>query len=436
MSQIVVRMLCTGWVACLGLSLAMPAGAEPSSDDAEGERTEMAHRVYEKLGLSAGRVVLLVPTRPKGEPIAGLDGFRKVQASDLSQADFEHGSRVAVFTMSEGGAIETREALVVKHGEGLVVLDEGEQRGRPSKAGMQQGGPGKKKKRESREKPGSRDKRDAREQGARENPGQQHERVRSRGLDGSDGIADYTAGLDDGSTTFVTASSDATTGAWSTIEIENTEYDVECYDLPSTDTDAVYGNFEADCTVKRLAQEGERWFGKAPICKTSEETCRENGMSFITFDNYGEGALCLLGQKVLCGPLAEGESEIVYIGKAPYCNAQPKDCTDRGLVYEGSFVQIGDGPECKSGEKVKCRTPNENDAQLLAWIGTAPFCAAKEEDCAKNGMELYLSGGKAVLSPTGNEIMFNEDSEFVGNIPDFGKKCTSGKKVLCTFGGN
>jgi hypothetical protein len=44
----------------------------------------------------------------------------------------------------------------------------------------------------------------------------------------------------------------------------------------------------------------------------------------------------------------------LWIGTAPICKAQPKDCADRNMVYVRSHAR-GDGELCQTGLKVLCQ---------------------------------------------------------------------------------
>jgi len=90
-----------------------------------------------------------------------------------------------------------------------------------------------------------------------------------------------------------------------------------------------------------------------------------------------------------------------WVGTAPFCGGEAKDCTDRGMTYSHSDSK-GDGATCWTGKKVCCKSPCKK------WYGTSPFCGGEEEDCRKNGYYMMFMG-------------------FAGD----GKTCWTGKKVCC-----
>lgn len=151
------------------------------------------------------------------------------------------------------------------------------------------------------------------------------------------------------------------------------------------------------------------WIGTAPFCSASASDCTKRGMQYIRSDKRGDGNKCATGKKVLCRQIRKPE---LWIGTAPFCAGKPSDCTNRGMKYVKSSV-YGDGKKCHSGRKVLCRPyrPGEKPAPPdpnTVWIGTAPVCAGKPTDCTNRGMRYVRS------SVYGN-----------------GKKCLSGRKVLC-----
>lgn len=105
------------------------------------------------------------------------------------------------------------------------------------------------------------------------------------------------------------------------------------------------------------------------------------------------------------GPVFAGEIER-WFGTAPFCDAHKSDCTKRGMDYVRSSSH-GDGKNCSTGKKVLCRA-KASFPKGGTWVGTAPACAADKSDCADLGM-IFMKSDKY----------------------GFGKKCTTGKKVLC-----
>lgn len=100
----------------------------------------------------------------------------------------------------------------------------------------------------------------------------------------------------------------------------------------------------------------------------------------------------------------------IWYGTAPFCKTKPSDCSKRGMVYIKSDKR-GDGKKCMTGKKILCRQKSIPPAPRIPgqkWFGTAPFCGAKKSDCSKRGMTFVRYSNR-------------------GN----GKKCVSGRKVLC-----
>lgn len=97
-----------------------------------------------------------------------------------------------------------------------------------------------------------------------------------------------------------------------------------------------------------------RWYGTAPFCAGSSDDCQEHGLHFWLNNNHGDGAGCTTGHKVLCVSVAKSEFDTVYwVGTAPFCGAKPEDCTDDGAEFI-AYGTSGDGHSCQSGKKVLC----------------------------------------------------------------------------------
>ncbi len=103
------------------------------------------------------------------------------------------------------------------------------------------------------------------------------------------------------------------------------------------------------------------------------------------------------------------QAKDIWIGTAPICKANASDCRKRGMIYIRSDKR-GSGSKCWTGRKVLCRQKTTPPIRVPGqkWFGTAPFCGGKKSDCSKRGMTFVRS------SVRGN-----------------GKKCVSGRKVLC-----
>jgi len=151
-----------------------------------------------------------------------------------------------------------------------------------------------------------------------------------------------------------------------------------------------------------MARTISKWIGTAPWCAAQPSDCTAIGWNYVQSSSSG----CWSGKKVLCRSyeIKPGQK---WLGTAPFCAATSGDCkNDLGMSYVLS-ARCGDGACCASGKKVLCEPISLTPGQK--WIGTAPLCAAKPEDC-KNDL-----GMSYVLSATCGE----------------GACCLSGKKVLC-----
>ena len=132
------------------------------------------------------------------------------------------------------------------------------------------------------------------------------------------------------------------------------------------------------------------------------------------------------GQRI--GVLKRYKSGMHYkwFGTAPICRASARDCTRRGGRQKGTDHYGRDRygrrqSKCHSGIKVYCALPTwktyrtahtfNGKKYRYAWIGTAPVCGGKVQDCYRQW------GPKA----------FYIASDKSGD----GKRCLRGKKVLC-----
>lgn len=115
-------------------------------------------------------------------------------------------------------------------------------------------------------------------------------------------------------------------------------------ELPS---DAVRGTGSLEST----------WIGTAPFCAGSADDCVSAGLNFWLNNNYGDGAGCTTGNKVLC--VNEPKSNFqntLWVGTAPFCGAAPSDCPS-GWSFV-AYGTAGDGHSCATGTKVLCAQPN------------------------------------------------------------------------------
>jgi len=97
-----------------------------------------------------------------------------------------------------------------------------------------------------------------------------------------------------------------------------------------------------------------KWVGTAPFCGASAEGCSSIGYDFWLNNNFGDGAACATGHKVLCVSVPKSEfKRVLWFGTGPYCSATPEDCTEDQMEFI-AYGTAGDGPECASGKKVLC----------------------------------------------------------------------------------
>jgi hypothetical protein len=179
-----------------------------------------------------------------------------------------------------------------------------------------------------------------------------------------------------------------------------------------------------------------RWVGTAPACSASCDDCigdtpvcmdqsnsEQNSQSFTQYF----GKKCLIGTKVLCGPLG---SKVFsrWIGTAPLCDASCSDCVDptpqcMDSTSDALFTYANEsqyfGASCSKGSKVLCSPPGSSIyPPHPRWIGTAPACGASCSDCPYN-LPVCVD-------------MANSAQNTLSNLfTSFGKSCITGSKVLC-----
>lgn len=122
------------------------------------------------------------------------------------------------------------------------------------------------------------------------------------------------------------------------------------------DTDEVLAECvtEPKSTLLHARTVNSIWLGTAPICEAIPEECGALNLHYWISNNYGDGQPCSLGSKVLCvtQPITNYSSTF-WVGTAPFCRADPKDCTNRGAEFI-AYGRAGDGQVCASGKKVLC----------------------------------------------------------------------------------
>merc|ERR1711979_120877 len=171
-------------------------------------------------------------------------------------------------------------------------------------------------------------------------------------------------------------------------------------------------------TTKRSQQ---IWFGTAPFCEGNINDCLNRGMTVVRFDKYGDGAECWAGQKVLCeGTPTHGKRSVtltkrgyqIWFGTAPFCEGNLNDCTSRGMTYVRSD-KYGDGAMCVTGQKVLCEAKERKRRAIMTkrgyqiWFSTAPFCEGNLNDCISRGLKYVRSDkyGDGAMCVTGQKVL-------------------------------
>lgn len=100
----------------------MPAQAA----NAETRRTAQAKALFDANRIKSGRIVVLIkePGNVKGEEIAGVKGFKKLNKKRWQKEDFAGVRKLAVFEKHKDGSITTRDATMVKDGR-IIFADSG-----------------------------------------------------------------------------------------------------------------------------------------------------------------------------------------------------------------------------------------------------------------------------------------------------------------------
>jgi glycerophosphoryl diester phosphodiesterase len=162
------------------------------------------------------------------------------------------------------------------------------------------------------------------------------------------------------------------------------------------------------------ARADEVWVGTAPFCSAGPDDCARRGMDFVRSDRRGDGSRCVSGAKVLCRnrpslqtPSGGASLREEWVGTAPFCQGHPDDCAQRGMDYVRSDNR-GDGAACVSGRKVLCRQRSQSQGLFVRreWVGTAPACNAQPGDCTDRGM-VYIrhdDRGNGAKCVTGTKV--------------------------------
>jgi hypothetical protein len=460
---------------------ARKAHRSPELEEAISKRRASGEKLFDSLGMETGRIVMLPVTKMPPKTSGRVKGtkYKKVRVEQLEGAAIRPGTTLTVFERDETGNVSSRSGLIAAKGGKLLLLDEGmagEKRRpagtkkRPKRRNEQKGDRNAQKQKKKKNKKGDRSGITTRGAGS---TGQGSEPIV---VNGDPIIVEY--GDIDEATSGPSVEDEALQSLFASVvslaggppptqgvllesqpvivvgseediardQLTLFDYAIEkganedwdlgtweepppCYDVAAPETKALGFSIDSsDCG--RKAEPGQVWYGTAPFCEATSDTCLEHGMAYVASDSVGEGAQCLSGKKVLCEPLAEGETIEVWIGTAPACSASAKDCANAGLEFVKSSKK-GDGKKCVTGEKVLCRTPTAtvstsssstassassstaaapavSTPKTQVWVGKAPFCKASRDDCEDMGM---------------NYVKSNKKGD--------GNKCTSGTKVLC-----
>lgn len=132
-----------------------------------------------------------------------------------------------------------------------------------------------------------------------------------------------------------------------------------------------------DCQVLNKAYQ---WFGKAPFCQGSEQSCTDNGMKFVRYGLHGNG--CWSGKKVLCMREKYVKSDDCNVlcnpgnfsyhmyGTAPFCEGGDCDCWRQGQIPIGRYGQY----TCPCHDRRRCPNRLETEGNALCWTGQKQFC--------------------------------------------------------------
>ena len=122
-----------------------------------------------------------------------------------------------------------------------------------------------------------------------------------------------------------------------------------------------------------------RWIGTAPFCAGHQADCgtiHPNGQwKYILKDDYGDGAYCWTGKKVLCSRARCTESDPEYsddfkswwVGTAPACDGNTCDCVTQFGAVPYRQDSCGDGKCCVTGTKQLCIRPTGVNDSYSEW---------------------------------------------------------------------
>lgn len=146
-----------------------------------------------------------------------------------------------------------------------------------------------------------------------------------------------------------------------------------------------------------------QWIGNSPFCGGEESDCAPaKGQYYITDGHSGDGLQCVTGKKVLCANLLRRNFNLKWLGTAPFCDVKPEDCVNDGGVFLG-VDSDGDGRRCASGQKqntkVLCGYPVDADVQcqirtMVGILGAIPESELRAIPDEKLYRTLHYKGRK------------------------------------------
>jgi hypothetical protein len=182
----------------------------------------------------------------------------------------------------------------------------------------------------------------------------------------------------------------------------------EAGDSCSTDSDCIYGYCHPDrriCLTDWPQAQGE-------ACGVDAQ-CQSASCRGFRCGGFPVGSKCSInatcGSGTCLGGLCRGESKLLVVGDAPFCNVEPSDCENdpRGLVYV-SALQCDAHLTCVGGRKAALCSTAILPFQKVTWIGNGPLCSASSCNAiGQNATMLHKSpcGAEGTTCIEGNKIL-------------------------------